>query len=583
MRLAGGLCAATLWGCAATAPSGPVLFPHGVASGDMTSEAAILWTRTDGPARVVAEVSLTPGFEDPRVVGEVATAADWDFAAKVAALRLAPGTRYYYRFRGGGNASAVGSFRTAYATHMRAPVTLGFTGDADWRWKPYPILESLAAERLDFFVFLGDLVYEWADPKGAAVVEGLAGYRAKYRENREPHPASDSGMVPMRALHSSFGHYAVFDNHELGRGNDPAGPPYPDGGARIGSGFVNKTGGFRERIRAFREHQPVSEARLEATGDARTDGTSRFYRAVSWGADVELIVLDGRSYRDAGLGSSEAPGALSCERTMLGPVQARWLERSLLAAERRGATWKVVVTPSPMQRMGGKSQVGADLDSDKSWAGGYRCERDRLLAFIDANAIDNVVFLTTDFHYTVVNNLDYHVVPGDERSPRRPARNAFEVMTGPLGARAGTPPFGRSMGLAGLSRRDADRKAAAILNGDAPDAEGLVAGLAQAGLDRLGLERGFPGLDEASIRTAGGAAGVAEPLAFVSFASFAYAVLTFDHAKVRVRVKTMANVPDPASLDDPAQLRQYEERRAEETLEFVVKASGVRRQESGSR
>ena len=576
MRLAAILSAAALWGCATARPPVPALFPHGVASGDMTSGDAILWTRTDGPSRIVAEVSLTPGFERPRVVGEAEAAEASDFTAKVRAAGLEPGTRHFYRFRGGRNVSAVGSFRTAPAAETRAPVTLGFTGDADWRWKPYPILASLAAERLDFFVFLGDLVYEWADARGAKVVGGLGGYRAKYRENREPHPASGSAMVPMRALYASFGHYAIFDNHEVGYGSDPGEPPYPEGGARFAGGFVNKTPGFRERIRAFREYQPVRDAEVSGTGDARTDGTARFYRAVSWGADVELIVLDGRSYRDAGLGSSEAPGAGSCARTMLGSVQRRWFEQALLAAKRRGATWKVVVTPSPMQQMGGKSDVGSDLDSDKSWVGGYRCERDELLAFIDANAIDNVVFLTTDFHYTVVNNLTYHTVPGDARSPRRPARNAFEVMTGPLGARAGIPPWDRKLGVEGLTRRDADRKATAILNGEAPDATGRTAGFAQAGIDRIGLEPGFPGLDVPSIRTAGGTPGLAEPLAFASFASFGYAVLTFDRAQVRVQVKTMPNVADPAALDDPAALREYEGRRAEPTLDFVVNAAASR-------
>ena len=73
---------------------------------------------------------------------------------------LTSGTLYYYRCRSGANLSSVGSFRTAYATDQDTPVTIGFTGDAHWAWKPYPLLASLVKEPLDTFVFLGDLLYE---------------------------------------------------------------------------------------------------------------------------------------------------------------------------------------------------------------------------------------------------------------------------------------------------------------------------------------------------------------------------------------------------------------------------------------
>ena len=76
------------------------------------------------------------------------------------------------------------------------------------------------------------------------------------------------------------------------------------------------------------------------------------------------------------------------------------MRSTFTSIRQRGTTWKVVVVSSPMQQLGKASQVGADLDGGKSWPGGYLCERNKLLAFIDNNAIDNVVFLTTDNHYT---------------------------------------------------------------------------------------------------------------------------------------------------------------------------------------
>ncbi len=132
-----------------------------------------------------------------------------------------------------------------------------------------------------------------------------------------------------------------------------------------------------------------------------------------WGATATLIVADDRSYRAARLASSDDPAADSPDRTMLSGWQLDWLEHALLDAQQRGVTWKFVVISSPIQEIGRPSEIGVELDTAKSWAGGYRYERDRLLQFIDRQGIDNVVFLTTDNHYTQINNLRYHAVPGD--------------------------------------------------------------------------------------------------------------------------------------------------------------------------
>ena len=396
-----------------------------------------------------------------------ATAAT-DFTVKIVATGLKPGTQYYYRFKAGDAVSPVGTFKTPYAADQDAAVTFAFSGDADWKWKPYPLLNSLVQEKLDFFLFLGDLIYETTDLAGKTSVEDLAGYRWKYRENREPRAGeSANGLNPMRALYGQYGQYSIFDNHETGLSQaDKNAPSYNTGGAQAGATFVNQTEGFKARLQAYREYQPVREETVSGTGDARADGTGKFYRSVSWGANVQLIIVDDRSYRDQRLAKSDDPATLSCNRTMLGAAQMQWLQDELLAAKQRGMTWKVIVVSSPMQQLGKASQVGADLDSGKSWPGGYLCERNKLLAFIDHNALDNVVFLTTDNHYTVINNLLYNPVPDDPQSPLKRARNAFEILTGPIGAGAGNPLS--TVDMQGLTRREADRKILDVWNGDAP-------------------------------------------------------------------------------------------------------------------
>jgi phosphodiesterase/alkaline phosphatase D-like protein len=554
-------------------------FAYGVASGDMTADSALLWTRAPGGVDVIPELSESAGFERPTALAPVRASEASDFTVKVLARGLKPGTPYFYRFRAGADTSPVGSFRTAYAPDQAATVTMAFSGDANWAWKPYPLLNALVKEKLDYFLFLGDLQYETTTLDGTAAVEDLAGYRFKYRENREPRAGSPSKAAPMLDLYRSFGMYVVFDNHETGLSRaDRSAPAYVTGGAQAGGQFVNQTPGFKARIQAFAEYQPVRDEQVSETGDPRSDRTGKFYRAVPWGKSAELILLDDRSYRDAVPPAADDPSATGCGRTMLGAPQLKWFRDELLAARARGVVWKLVVVSSPIQQLGTRSQLGARseaaIDGPKSWAGAYACERNRLLKFVDDNAVDNVVFLTTDNHYTIVNNLRYYTVPDDRGSPTRPARNAFEILTGPIGADAGGIAANLDVDVKGLSQREADRKALAAMNGDAPRADGRPKGLKQAGLDPIGLEPDFPGLVRESVRAQGVPPGSIEPAAFASFNTFSYAVLTLGPSALTVQVKGFPSVNDAASLQRADVLREYEARQAEEILSFQVRAGG---------
>jgi phosphodiesterase/alkaline phosphatase D-like protein len=552
----------------ATARGGP--FDYGVASGDMTPTSAVLWTRTALTGDIVPEISTDQNFSSSTSLPAVQTAPDTDFTLKVTASGLSPNTTYYYRFRAQDALSQVGSFRTPGAADQDVPVTIGFTGDAHWAWKPYPLLASLVKEPLDTFVFLGDLIYESRNletgKNGTIAAESLDDYRAKYRENREPRTGGASDMVPMRDLYAHFGQYSVFDNHETAFSKMKGAPPYITGGATVADQFVNETEGFHNRIQAYSEYQPVEDATVQGTGDPRMDGTQKFYRAVQWGANVELFVLDDRSYRDAALANATDPAAADCSRTMLGTSQLTWFENQLQTAQAHGVVWKVVVISSPIQ------ELGAQYDGTKSWPSGYVCERNRLLKFIDDNAINNVVFLTTDNHNTTINNLTYNTDPGDPQSPLVPARNTFEILTGPLGADADPSDQTHNVDAYGLSLRDSDRKIVDTWNGDIPDAKGKTDGLQQHGFDPIGLESSFPGLVASSVVAAGMPAGQIIAADFVSFRTFTYAVLQFDRTSLSVRVNGIPAVMDPAQLYDPSFEKSYEQEQAQEILRFQVLA-----------
>jgi hypothetical protein len=323
-------------------------------------------------------------------------------------------------------------------------------------------------------------------------------------------------------------------------------------------------------MRAYEEYLPLRDRWTRNTGDPRIDGTRQLYFSQPWGKTARLVVVDDRSYRDIRLPNSDDPRADDPNRTMLGTTQLRWLEDELLQAQRESVTWKFVVISSPIQQIGRASEIGVDLDGSKSWQGGYRVERDRLLKFIADQEIDNVVFLTTDNHNTMINNLWYRQVPEDPTSPLVPARNSFEIITGPIGAGHGYPAVDAD--LTGLSGRDAERQVALTLAGDVPNSKGELRGQRQAGVGPIGLKPDLVGLIADSIMAEGGEQGLAEPAAFASFKTFTYAVLSVDDTMLTVRITGQPGA-ELLNLIDLGALRAYASMPAHTILQFQVRGT----------
>ena len=99
---------------------------------------------------------------------------------------------------------------------------------------------------------------------------------------------------------------------------------------------------------------------------------------------------------------------------MLGARQYAAFTKAIAAST---ATWKVVVNEVPIQQF-------FALPYDR-WEG-YAAERERLLRFLQAN-VRNVVFLTTDTHANLVNEVRYRTLGGPPESS-----GIWEVVTGPV-------------------------------------------------------------------------------------------------------------------------------------------------------
>lgn len=70
----------------------PVKFTHGVASGDVTSNSAVLWARVDNAAPLILQVSADPSFKQVDFKDKVEALKTDDYTVKDLATGLKPGT-----------------------------------------------------------------------------------------------------------------------------------------------------------------------------------------------------------------------------------------------------------------------------------------------------------------------------------------------------------------------------------------------------------------------------------------------------------------------------------------------------------
>jgi alkaline phosphatase D len=382
---------------------------HGVVVGDIGPGSAVLWARSSRAATLHVTVQGGP-HDRPRTVR---TGPDGDFTAQVRLEDLAPARVYRYRVRFDRGPVVSGSFRTAPDAGKRVAVKLAFGGDVAGQnvcrdaGEGFPIADTIRSFAPDVFVGLGDMVYadNACDPVGRygnTQVPGdfgpatdLAGFRAHWRYNRAD-PA-------LERLLASASYVGVWDDHEVVNDFGPLHdtrdtPPYTPGVHLLPLG-----------LRAFLDYTPVSSATEASPG--------RLYRALRYGRNLELFVLDTRQYRDA----NSALDTAAAPKTMLGREQLAWLDARLAASN---ATWKVVVSSVPMSiPTGFPAENGRDGWANFDQATGFERE---LLGILRgaADRGDRMVWITTDVHFAEV--LRYRPFAD------RPGFVVHELVTGPL-------------------------------------------------------------------------------------------------------------------------------------------------------
>ena len=375
-------------------------FRQGVLSGDPTPDGVTLLTLLDdaeGRGSVRLEVATDSAFRKVVATRSITTSAAKGYSVKARIKGLKAHERYYYRFETKTSHSPIGRFQTALPADSNEPVRFGFFSCADYTHGYYNAYDLLEREDLDFVVCLGDYIYaESYHAKGKTGVRddkigkanrdnpsivreavSLADYRAKYALYR-----SDKLL---RDLHAKFPMVATWDDHEV---QDNYAGHAPRGGLDASKHYTaaRKAAGYK----AFLEAMPFLQT-----------GRSRIYRALRFGKNVDLVMLDQRQYRDdQPCGDATVPPCpgFDAPRDYLGRSQLDWAKRRLASS---GAAWKVIGNQAMMMNaeLPGGNYYGFD-----NWQG-YTVEREELLAHIKTSGIKDVIFITGDIHTFIAGDV----------------------------------------------------------------------------------------------------------------------------------------------------------------------------------
>jgi alkaline phosphatase D len=173
--------------------------------------------------------------------------------------------------------------------------------------------------------------------------------------------------------------------------------------------------------RAFHEYAP-----LRSFGDAESE---RVYRHIPYGPDIDLFVLDMRSYR--GPNSFNRQESASADTALLGAAQLAWLKASLANSR---AVWKIIASDMPLglviddgQDSQGRPRFEGPANGD-GLALGRELEIADLLSFIKRQDIGHVVWITADVHYCAAHRYD------PQRAQFRDFAPFWEFVAGPLNA-----------------------------------------------------------------------------------------------------------------------------------------------------
>lgn len=410
------------------------LVTTGIASGDVDHEGAVIWARTQQPAKLWVEVSSDDSFRNPLRFSGGSALAETDFNARAVLTGLEAGRDWHYRVQfesleGAGlmGDTVVGNFRTA---PLAATDSIRFCWSGDTVGQGYGIdpahggmltYAAMLKHSPQFLVHSGDQIYAdnpvpatitlddgtlWRNvttPGKSKVAESVQEFRDNFYYNHlDEHYTRFHRAVPV---------YYQWDDHEVANNWYPGktlGPPFKDTSASLLAA--------RSRHAMF-ECNPLRRSAADP---------ERQFRVVHYGPLLDLFFIDLRSYR--GANSLNRQSASGDDTAFLGTSQLQWLKHEL---QQSTATWKILCSDMPI----GLCVTDFGTEIAENWANadngpplGRELELQDLLGFIHRSNISNVHFLTADVHFCA----SYHYSP--ERAAFKEFTPFWEFVSGPLHA-----------------------------------------------------------------------------------------------------------------------------------------------------
>jgi alkaline phosphatase D len=387
----------------------------GVQSGDVEPDRAVVWCRTDRPARLRVRYATTDAMTGARVrVSEPTSAAD-DFTARLDLTGLPPGQRIVYEAQfeesGGGLSEPVrGAFRTPGRT--AAPVRIAWGGDvAGQGWGideargGMRTFASMGAAEPDLFIHSGDLIYADAPlPAMLTLDDGsiwrnlvedgvgepaqtLDQFRGRYRYNLRD--------TPVRAFNAGVPMVAQWDDHEVLNNWYPGEilPAANDPGGQWSRYVEKRVDVLATRARqAFFDYVPIRRNRRDPR---------QVYRLVRRGPLADVFVLDCRTHRGPNTANrQEQPGPATA---LLAAAQRAWLEEALA---RSTATWKIIACDQPIGLVVPDGPLQEGFANNDPRTLGREHEVAALVTALKRRRVRNVVFVTADVHYAAAHRYD---------------------------------------------------------------------------------------------------------------------------------------------------------------------------------
>ncbi|KAE8445639.1 hypothetical protein EG329_012936 [Mollisiaceae sp. DMI_Dod_QoI] len=395
--------------------SSQLYFTHGVASGDPYDNSVILWTRAapsldDDKSNITVsgnvplysheteeyvKASKAPVCVEYKVATDVAmkncvdagtayTSSDIDYTIKVEAKNLKPYTQYYYQFSicNSNNVSPIGRTKTTPSKGDKVNTAIKI---AVYSCSNYPF---------GFFNAIGN-------PARKDSVDYVV------------HLDLD-----LLLSHQQFAWIPVWDDHEV------ADNTFRDGSAELNNtedSFI-KDGGVSvdqrkmNAVRAYFEWMPIRQVEM--------DDNLRIWRNFEIGDLMDLIMLDTRQY-DRSITdlytNTDYVHEISNDagRSLMGSRQENWFYNKLSESSKRGAAWRIIGNQIVFSRINESISYGNENPLDYDAWDGYLANKNRTLAHLYDNKINNTIFLAGDSHASWVSDLvwldthPYDPVTGD--------------------------------------------------------------------------------------------------------------------------------------------------------------------------